>query len=83
MSQINMKKLAALSGLSLSSDEEVLFSRQAEDTLQYIENLSDLNTTNVIPTSSVTGTRNQFRNDTLSVERKQKPSVYKVPRIMS
>jgi aspartyl/glutamyl-tRNA(Asn/Gln) amidotransferase C subunit len=82
MSPINMKYLAQLSKLTLTESEEKKFAGQAEETVDYIKNLNELDTTKTGPTSSVTGTTNVFREDVADAKRNLKPKVYSVSRIM-
>lgn len=82
MSTINMKYLAQLSKLTLTESEESKFAGQAEETIDYIKNLNELDTTKTIPTSSVTGTTNVYREDAKDAKRNLKPKVYSVSRIM-
>ncbi|MEI7653099.1 MAG: Asp-tRNA(Asn)/Glu-tRNA(Gln) amidotransferase subunit GatC [bacterium] len=82
MSDIHISHLAKLSKLTLTTAEEELFETQANETVDYIKNLNDLNTDNVLPTSSVTGTTNRYRGDLMSSERRLSPKIFKVTRIM-
>lgn len=82
MSDIRISHLAKLSKLTLTAAEEVLFETQANETVDYIKNLNDLNTDKVLPTSSVTGTTNRYREDEMSSERRLSPKIFKVTRIM-
>lgn len=82
MSDIHISHLAKLSKLTLTAAEEELFETQSKETVDYIKNLNDLNTDNVLPTSSVTGTTNRYREDVMSSERRLSPKIFKVTRIM-
>lgn len=82
MSDINISHLAKLSKLTLTEEEEALFASQARETVEYVKNLSDLNTDHVLPTSSVTGTTNRYRDDVISIDRRFSPKIFKVTRIM-
>ena len=82
MSDINISHLAKLSKLTLTEEEEALFASQARETVEYVKNLSDLNTDHVLPTSSVTGTTNRYRDDVISSDRRFSPKIFKVTRIM-
>jgi aspartyl/glutamyl-tRNA(Asn/Gln) amidotransferase C subunit len=77
-----MKYLAQLSKLTLTESEESKFAGQAEETIDYIKNLNELDTTKTMPTSSVTGTTNVYREDAKDAKRNLKPKVYSVSRIM-
>lgn len=61
--KINVKHVAKLANLPLTNEEEKKFEKQLEETLSYIENLNEIDTKNVKPTSQVTGLENVFRED--------------------
>lgn len=82
MSDIHISHLAKLSKLTLTAAEEELFETQSKETVDYIKNLNDLNTDHVLPTSSVTGTTNRYRDDVISIDRRFSPKIFKVTRIM-
>lgn len=82
MSHIHISHLAKLSKLTLTETEEELFTAQADETVEYVKNLNDLETDNVLPTSSVVGMTNRYRDDEVSVDRRLSPKVFKVTRIM-
>lgn len=56
-------QLAQLGGLELQGDEAVRLKDDLERTLQYIDQLSELDTTAVEPTYQVTGLSNVWRDD--------------------
>lgn len=62
--KIDVKKVAKLANLTLSSEEESKFEKQLSDILQYVEKLNEVDTKNVDPTSQVTGLQNITRVDT-------------------
>lgn len=67
-------QLAQLGGLELQGDEAVRLKDDLERTLQYIDQLSELDTTSVEPTYQVTGLSNVWRDDEVvssSVTREQ------------
>ncbi|MEI6326519.1 MAG: Asp-tRNA(Asn)/Glu-tRNA(Gln) amidotransferase subunit GatC [Candidatus Roizmanbacteria bacterium] len=82
MTKINMKYLAQLSKITLTDAEESKLAGQAEETIEYIKNLNLLDTTKTLPTSSVTGTTNVYRDDVVDPKRNLKAKVYSVSRIM-
>lgn len=61
--KINIHHVAKLANLKLSSDEETKFATQLSSVLDYINKLNELNTSNVEPTSQVTGLENVMRED--------------------
>jgi len=64
--KIDVKKIAKLSNLTLSSEEEKEFDTQLNDILKYIEQLNSLDTSPIEPTAQVTGLKNVTRNDKLT-----------------
>jgi len=61
--KIDVKKVAKLSNLTLTPEEEKEFDTQLNDILKYIEQLNDIDTTSIEPTAQVTGLTNVTRND--------------------
>jgi aspartyl-tRNA(Asn)/glutamyl-tRNA(Gln) amidotransferase subunit C len=59
----DVRKIAALAKLSLSSEEVSLYRSQLVKILDSIEELSRLDVANVPPTSSVLGLKNALRED--------------------
>jgi aspartyl-tRNA(Asn)/glutamyl-tRNA(Gln) amidotransferase subunit C len=64
--KIDVSKIAALSNLTLTKDEEKEFESQLTNIISYIEKLNSIDTSNVEPTAQVTGLQNKIRNDSLS-----------------
>ena len=64
-----VRHVAKLANLSLSEKEVKMFQKQLSDILEYVDQLDELDTENVKPTSQVTGLENVFRED------KVKPSL--------
>lgn len=60
-----VKKVAHLARLEITPDEEVLFTTQLGSILDYVEQLSELNTDNVPPTTRAIDVSNVTRTDTL------------------
>lgn len=58
-----VEQVARLARLSLSADELELFTRQLNDILQYVEKLSELDTSDVPPMAHVLELHNAFRED--------------------
>lgn len=56
-------KLARLARLELTEDEVSVFSRELAEILQYVEQLQDVDVTDLEPTSQVTGLVNVMRKD--------------------
>ena len=53
LTQQDVKRIAELARLELTSEELDLFTRQLGDILRYVEQISELDTTGVAPTSHV------------------------------
>lgn len=64
--KINIAHVAKLANLTLSPDEQTKFEGQLSAVLDYIHKLDELNTTDVEPTSQVTGLENVLRDDKAS-----------------
>lgn len=58
-----VKHVAKLANLSLTSEEEEKYFVQLSETLDYVEQLNEIDTKNVEPTHSVTGLSNVMRSD--------------------
>lgn len=61
--KIDVKKVAKLANLTLTSEEETKFEKQLSDILHYVEKLNEVNVEGVEPTSQVTGLENVTRTD--------------------
>ncbi|MCX6808092.1 MAG: Asp-tRNA(Asn)/Glu-tRNA(Gln) amidotransferase subunit GatC [Candidatus Berkelbacteria bacterium] len=61
-----IKHIAKLSRLELSEKETVLYADQLSGVLEYVEQLSEIDTTGVEPTANVTGLQNIWRDDAVS-----------------
>jgi aspartyl-tRNA(Asn)/glutamyl-tRNA(Gln) amidotransferase subunit C len=64
--KFDVSHVAKLANLPLSDEEKKKFEKQLEETLQYIENLNEVDTNGVEPTSQVTGLENVLREDKTS-----------------
>ncbi|MBF0538283.1 MAG: Asp-tRNA(Asn)/Glu-tRNA(Gln) amidotransferase subunit GatC [Nitrospirae bacterium] len=65
ISQRDVEHIAALSRLRLTQEEKELFGNQLNDILLYVNQLNELDTTDITPTSHVVPLRNIFREDTV------------------
>lgn len=63
LSKDQVKHIAKLANLKLTSAEINKFQKQLSEVLEYVEQLNKLNTKKVEPTSQVTGLENVFRED--------------------
>lgn len=61
--KIDVNHAAKLANLPLSVKERTIFEKQLEETITYIEELREVDTKNVEPTSQVTGLENVTRSD--------------------
>lgn len=61
--KINVEHVAKLANLTLSDEEIKKFETQLEETLKYVEQLDEVDTKNVEPTSNVTGLENIVDED--------------------
>jgi aspartyl-tRNA(Asn)/glutamyl-tRNA(Gln) amidotransferase subunit C len=60
---INVTHIAKLANLPLTPDEKEKFEKQLSEVLSYVEQLQKIDTSNIIPTSQVTGLENVLRED--------------------
>lgn len=63
---MDVAHVAKLANLPLTTDEEKKFQPQLEQILDYVSQLQKIDTSNVIPTSQVTGKVNATRDDQTS-----------------
>lgn len=61
--KINVPHVAKLANLPLTKDEEEKLDKQLSEVLNYVEQLNEVDTKNVEPTSQVTGLENVLRED--------------------
>lgn len=61
--KIDVKKVTKLANLQLTPDEEEKYSEQLSKILGYIDQLNEVDTTNVEPTYNVSGLSNVMRKD--------------------
>lgn len=61
--KIDVKKVAKLSNLTLTENEEKELDKQLNDIVVYIELLNKLDTSSITPTAQVTGLENVLRED--------------------
>lgn len=61
--KINVSHVAKLASLPLSEEEKKKFETQLEETLDYVKQLEEIDTTGIEPTSQVTGLENVTRED--------------------
>lgn len=66
---MDIRKIAQLANLTLTEDEEKLFAKQFEDTLAVVDQLKEIDTTDVKLTSQVTNFENVTRPDRVDTAR--------------
>lgn len=82
MTHIPVQQIAKLSNLTLSGAELEKFSKQLDETVEYIENLQELDVEKVLPTSSPAGSVNVYFEDGTKNVRTLPTATYKVSRIL-
>lgn len=91
--KIDVKKVARLSNLTLSPDEESELDTQLNNIVGYIEQLNSVNTKDIEPTAQITGLVNRLRDDeakdecltqeeALSGAKNKNNSLFKVPKLV-
>ena len=90
--KMDIEKVARLARLELSEEERVTFGAQLEQILSYMEQLNQLDTTGVEPTSHAIPIHNVFREDqnnasfpqeeVLTIAPDEEDGHFKVPRII-
>jgi aspartyl-tRNA(Asn)/glutamyl-tRNA(Gln) amidotransferase subunit C len=90
--KMDIEKVARLARLELSEEEKITFGDQLEQILAYMEQLNQLNTTGVEPTSHAIPISNVFREDevkpsllqkeVLAIAPDEEEGHFKVPRII-
>lgn len=61
-----VKHIAELARLALSEDELKIYGKQLSDILAYVDELKEVDTTDVELTAQVTGLKNVFREDEIN-----------------
>lgn len=93
ISDEDVKHLATLSNIRLADDEAAGLRQDLTNILDYIEQLSELDTSNVEPTYQVTGLQNVWRDDVvddsvvlredlLNLAPEQRANQIKVPKVL-
>lgn len=82
MIHVPVSDVATLSNLNLSGEELEKMTKQLDETVSYVENLSELDTQMIQATASPTGTKNVYFEDGTANSRKLTPGMYKVDRII-
>lgn len=61
--KIDIRKVSILANLSIPEQDILVFEKQLDETLTTIQRLNEVDTTDIIPTSQVTGLENVLRED--------------------
>ena len=64
-----VQKVAKLANLTITPQQEVIFSKQLSSVLGYVSKIRELNTDDIPETSQVTGSENVFREDIVENDR--------------
>lgn len=75
-----VKKVAKLANLPLVQQEEEKYSEQLSKILDYIDQLNQIDTSNIEPTFNVTGLSNVMREDESQVCLSQKEALSNAPK---
>jgi aspartyl-tRNA(Asn)/glutamyl-tRNA(Gln) amidotransferase subunit C len=75
ITQDQVKQVAKLANLPITSEEEEIYAEQLSNILEYVEQLNSVDTTNVEPTFNVTGQSNIMRQDEVSESLRQEDAV--------
>lgn len=77
--QIDVNHTAKLANLTLHDGEEEQFEKQLSEVLDYIQKLNEVDTTNIEPTSQVTGLENVLREDVTQPSQTQSEALSNAP----
>ena len=90
--KMDIEKVARLARIELSQDEKKIFGAQLEQILNYMEQLNEVDTTGVEPTSHAIALYNVFREDevrpsfqrgeVLGISPEEEDGHFRVPRII-
>jgi aspartyl-tRNA(Asn)/glutamyl-tRNA(Gln) amidotransferase subunit C len=76
---MEIEHVALLTRLKLSEEEKRLFSSQVSSIIDYINNLNELDTTDVEPTAHVLPMKNVFREDSLKHSLPREKALHNAP----
>ncbi len=65
LSKEQVEHIAHLARMGITEQEKELFSQQLSSVLEYVEQLQEVDTSSVEPTSQVTGLENVMRDDAI------------------
>ena len=73
--KLNVSHIATLANLPLSEQEITKFGKQLDETLAYIDSLTEIDTKHTLPTAHVTGLENVTREDAVKESLTQKQAL--------
>ena len=79
ISKEEVKHIAKLAWIGLSSEEIQKFQKQLSGILEYVDQLNELDTKDIPPTFQVTGLKNIWREDTVEPSLTQKEALQNAP----
>ncbi len=79
LDQHQVKKVANLARLGLTDAEIEKFSKELSSILDFVTQLNEVETTNILPTSQVTGLVNVFREDVVTPSLSQEEVLSNAP----
>ena len=77
---MDTQHIAKLANLPLTADEAQKLRKELEETIEFVNHLSEVNTKGVQPTSQVTGKTNEFREDTITPGLSQEEALKNAPK---
>jgi len=77
--KISIEHLARLARLSVSDDEKILFAKQIDNILHYMDKLNEPDTRNIEPTSHVISLSNVVREDLQEVSLDREEALMNAP----
>ena len=77
--KINVKHIAKLANLSLTAEEEEKYSEQLSKILGYVDQLNEVDTSNVEPTFNITPNQNVMREDKIAKSLSQEEALSNAP----
>lgn len=80
LSRDQVKKVAKLANLPITSEEEEKYCEQLSKILDYIDQLNSVDTDSVEPTFNVTGNSNVWRGDEVSESLSQDDALMNAPK---
>lgn len=73
--KIDVKHIAKLANLTLTDEEIKKFENQLSETIEYVEQLKEVDTTDVPSANQVTGLENIFSNDEAQISLSQEEAL--------